>query len=71
MSKFLIPAIVALVIGAAPAFAATTASPAPAKSAAPATAAAPADKKADCTKQWAAQKKHTKTMKAFMAACTK
>ncbi len=60
MSKFLIPAIVALVIGAAPA-----------KSAAPATAAAPADKKADCTKQWAAQKKHTKTMKAFMAACTK
>ena len=36
-------------------------------------AAAPADKAktADCEKQWKAEKKHTQTRKAFMAACTK
>ena len=36
-------------------------------------AAAPADKAkvADCEKQWKAEKKHSQTRKAFMAACTK
>ncbi len=36
-------------------------------------AAAPADKAktAGCEKQWKAEKKHSQTRKAFMAACTK
>ena len=36
-------------------------------------AASPADKakSADCEKQWKAEKKHSQTRKAFMAACTK
>jgi hypothetical protein len=28
-------------------------------------------KHADCLKQWSAQKKHTQTRKAFLAACEK
>jgi len=58
--------ILSLASGAA-AFAATK--PMAAKPA----AAAPADKAktADCEKQWKAEKKHSQTRKAFMAACTK
>ena len=37
----------------------------------PAAAAPDKAKMADCEKQWKAEKKHTQTRKAFMAACTK
>lgn len=52
------------------AFAATA--PAP-KAAPPAVASTPAatSKSSDCAKQWKAEKKHTETRKAFMAACGK
>jgi Ni/Co efflux regulator RcnB len=39
------------------------------KPAKPATAAAANPKAADCEKQWKAEKKHTQTKKAFLAAC--
>ena len=32
---------------------------------------ATASKSADCAKQWKAEKKHSQTRKAFMAACTR
>jgi hypothetical protein len=64
MTKFLVPAAVALsLIVGSTAVAAT-------KPAAPAPSAASA-KAADCAKQWKAEKKHTQTHKAFMAACEK
>jgi hypothetical protein len=55
--------------GASSALAADKAKPMATKTA----ATAPADKAkvADCQKQWKAEKKHTQTRKAFMAACTK
>jgi uncharacterized protein YceK len=59
-------AIVLSLVGGASAMAATKAAPA----AKPA-AAATASKSADCAKQWKAEKTHTQTRKAFMAACTK
>lgn len=64
MRKLLVPAVlvVSMAAGSA-AFAATT--PKPAKPAATAT------KSADCMKQWSAQKTHTQTKKAFLAACEK
>jgi hypothetical protein len=48
-------------------------SPPPSRWPAKPAAAAPADKakSADCEKQWKAEKKHSQTRKAFMAACTK
>jgi uncharacterized membrane protein len=67
MRKILISSVLVLSLcGGAQALAAT-------KPAAPkAAAAAPADPKADaCAKQWKAEKKHTQTRKAFMAACAK
>lgn len=57
-------AIVLSVVGGASAMAATKAAPA-------AKPAATASKSADCAKQWKAEKTHTQTRKAFMAACTK
>jgi hypothetical protein len=69
MQKLLITSALALSLCAGGAFAAGTAKPA-AKPAAP--AAAPANPKAaDCAKQWKAEKKHSQTRKAFMAACEK
>lgn len=65
MRNLIVPT--ALVLGLAlsgPSFAATKA-PAMAKPAATST------KAADCLKQWKAQKKHTETKKAFLAACEK
>ena len=67
MRKILISsALILSLAGGASAIAATkpAAKPAPA-------ASATADKTADCNKQWKAEKKHTQTHKAFMAACTK
>jgi uncharacterized protein YceK len=58
-------ALVLSLVGGASAMAATK--PAAAKPAATATAS----KSADCAKQWKAEKTHTQTRKAFMAACTK
>jgi hypothetical protein len=43
----------------------------PAPKPTPAAASAKSAKTADCAKQWKAEKKHTQTRKAFMAACTK
>lgn len=65
MRKLLVPAalVVSMAAGSA-AFAATT--PKPAKPAATATATRSA-----CMKQWSAQKTHTQTKKAFLAACEK
>jgi len=37
----------------------------------PAPAAAADSKAADCAKQWKAEKKHSQTHQAFMAACAK
>lgn len=63
MRKLLVSAaLVASMATGATAFAATT--PKPVKAAASST-------KASCMKQWAAQKKHTETKKAFLAACEK
>ena len=67
MRKILISsALVLSLAGGGAAFAATkpAAKPAPAASAAD-------TKSADCAKQWKAEKKHSQTHKAFMAACTK
>ena len=77
MRKILISsALILSLAGGASAMAATkpatTKAPAPAAATkAPATAAATDTKTADCAKQWKAEKKHTQTHKAFMAACTK
>jgi len=59
-------AIVLSLVGGASAMAATKAAPA----AKPAPAAT-SSKAADCAKQWKAEKTHSQTRKAFMAACTK
>ena len=67
MHKILIASAVALSLAAG---GAAVAKPAATKAAS--TAAAQANPKAaDCAKQWKAEKKHTQTRKAFMAACTK
>jgi hypothetical protein len=68
MRKFLIPAaLIVSLAGGSAALAATKPAPAPAA----ATKAAASPKAADCAKQWKAQKKHTQTRKAFLAACEK
>lgn len=68
MRKILISsALVLSLVGGASAMAATKAA---APKAQPAATAA-TSKEADCAKQWKAEKKHTQTRKAFMAACTK
>ena len=68
MRKILISsALILSLCGGAQALAATK----PAAKAQPAAAAAADPKAADCAKQWKAEKKHTQTRKAFMAACTK
>jgi len=67
MRKILISsALILSLAGGATAMAATkpAAKPAPA-------ASATDSKTADCNKQWKAEKKHTQTHKAFMAACAK
>jgi hypothetical protein len=67
MRKILISsALVLSLVGGASAMAATK----PATKPAPA-ATATNSKASDCAKQWKAEKKHTQTRKAFMAACTK
>ena len=74
MRKFAVPvaALVAAALTSAALAATTPAKPAtPATPAKPVAAAVSKDKVADCTKQWKAQKKHTQTRKAFMAACQK
>ena len=68
MRKILISsALILSLAGGAQALAAAK----PAATKAAATAAATDPKAADCAKQWKAEKKHTQTRKAFMAACTK
>lgn len=65
MRKILLSsAIVLSLVGGASAMAATKAAPA-------AKPSATASKSADCARQWKAEKSHTQTRKAFMAACTK
>lgn len=59
-------ALVLSLVGGASALAATKPAPA-AKPAATATSS----KAADCAKQWKAEKTHSQTRKAFMAACAK
>ncbi len=66
MRNILLPAALVLSLAAGSAAFAAPATPA----AAPSAAAAKA-KAADCAKQWTAQKKHTQTRKAFLAACEK
>jgi uncharacterized protein YceK len=67
MRKILISsALILSLAGGASAMAATK----PATKPAPA-ATATTSKSAECAKQWKAEKKHTQTHKAFMAACTK
>jgi len=64
MRKILLSsAIVLSLVGGASAMAATKA--------APPAATATASKTADCAKQWKAEKTHTQTRKAFMAACAR
>jgi len=60
-------ALVLSLVGGASAMAATK----PAAPAAKPAATATASKSADCAKQWKAEKTHSQTRKAFMAACTK
>jgi hypothetical protein len=68
MRKILISsALILSLCGGAQALAAAK----PAATKAAATAAASDPKAADCAKQWKAEKKHTQTRKAFMAACAK
>ena len=68
MRKLLISsALILSLAGGAQALAATKPAPKPQPAAASATNA----KAADCAKQWKAEKKHTQTRKAFMAACAK
>jgi hypothetical protein len=66
MHKILFASVLmASVAGAA--FAADKPAPKPAAAA----ASSKTDKASACAKQWKAEKKHTQTRKAFMAACTK
>lgn len=61
MRNLMIPAALVLALGAgSAAFAATPA---------PAAAKPTAAKHNECVSQWKAQKKHTQTEKAFLAAC--
>ena len=63
MHKLLISsALVLSLAGGATAFAATAPKPAPATA---------TSKAAACAKQWKAEKTHSQTRKAFMAACEK
>ena len=65
MRKILISSAIAMsLVGGGAALAATKAAPAK-----PAPAAS--SKAAECAKQWKAEKTHTQTRKAFMAACNK
>ena len=70
MRNLIVPALVAasMALGGA-AVAATASSPAPMKAHTAKAAANP--KTAGCLKQWKAEKKHTQTRKAFLAACEK
>jgi hypothetical protein len=63
MPKLFVPVALVMAIAAGGAASAAT-KPAPA---APAASA----KHADCAKRWSAEKKHTQTRKAFLAACEK
>lgn len=65
MRYLLVPAALALSLAAGSAAFATP----PAKPAKP--AATSSSKAADCMKQWRAQKTHTESRKAFLAACEK
>lgn len=66
MRKILISSAIALsLIGGGAAIAGTKAP------AAKPAASATASKSSNCAKQWKAEKTHTQTRKAFMAACTK
>lgn len=67
MRKFFVPAALAAIAIAAGSAAVAATAPA----AAPAAKPAVSPKHADCVKQWSAQKKHTQTRKAFLAACEK
>ncbi len=68
MRKILISSAILLSLaGGASAMAATKPAAKPAQSAASATS----DKAKACAAQWKAEKTHTQTRKAFMAACTK
>ena len=68
MRKILISSVLMLSLASGAAMAATK--PASTKAATAATSADKA-KTSDCAKQWKAEKKHSQTRKAFMAACTK
>lgn len=68
MRNLLIPAaLIVSLAGGSAALAATKPAPAPAA----ATTSMASSKANDCAKQWKAQKKHTQTRKAFLAACEK
>jgi hypothetical protein len=68
MYKLIIPATIAATLALAPAaFAANT----PAASTATTQTAAAKEKHDACMKQWRAEKKHSGTQKAFLAACEK
>lgn len=73
MRKILISsALILSLAGGAQALAAPKAASKPAAASSMAAPKAEANAKAtDCAKQWKAEKKHTQTRKAFMAACTK
>lgn len=66
MRNILLPAALVLSMAAG-----SVAFAAPATPMAPTPAATAKAKAADCAKQWTAQKKHTETRKAFLAACEK
>jgi hypothetical protein len=68
MRNLIVPALVAASLAVGGVAVAAT-SPAPVK--AHAMKAAPNPKAAGCLKQWKAEKKHTQTRKAFLAACEK
>ena len=68
MRKFLLPA--ALVVSLATGSAALAAQPSGGMSSTQPAAASKA-KASECAKQWKAQKKHSQTRKAFLAACEK
>jgi hypothetical protein len=71
MRKILISSAIVLSLASGGAALAAT-KPAAAKPATPAASTKVASSKAsECAKQWKAEKTHTQTRKAFMAACTK
>jgi hypothetical protein len=65
MRQFLLPSAIILSLAAAPMAMAATAAPKAAPS------ADTKAKTASCSQQWKAEKKHSQTRKAFMAACLK